>query len=74
MLGMFSRVPCGFKDFLLGEKFICDALRDLLPFVQYKKHEQHLCSSDTFGIGSMKPEILSNKHFSDTPKSNFSYE
>ena len=25
-----------------------DALRDLVPFLQFKKHEKHLWSSDTF--------------------------
>ena len=27
---------------------ICDVLRDLVPFVQFKKHEKHLCRSVTF--------------------------
>ena len=27
---------------------ICDALRDLIPFVQFKKREKHPLRSDTF--------------------------
>ena len=27
---------------------ICDALRDLVPFAQFKKHEKHPCRSATF--------------------------
>ena len=29
--------------------FICDVLRDLVPFVQFEKHEKHSWSSVTFG-------------------------
>ena len=28
--------------------FICDALRDLVPFVQFRKREKHLWRSVTF--------------------------
>ena len=28
--------------------FLCDALRDLVPFVQFKKREKHQCSSFIF--------------------------
>ena len=27
---------------------ICDSLRNLVPFVQFKKREKHPCWSDTF--------------------------
>ena len=29
-------------------KYICDALRDLVPFVQFKKREKHPMTSMTF--------------------------
>ena len=37
---------------LLGLRFVfyvtCDALRDLIPFVQFKKHGKHPCRSVAF--------------------------
>ena len=32
----------------LGLEYICDALRDLLPFIQFKKREKHPWRSFTF--------------------------
>ena len=34
--------------FHFSEKIICNALRDLVPFVQYKKREKHPWRSVTF--------------------------
>ena len=34
--------------FHFSEKIICNALRDLVPFVQYKKREKHPRKSVTF--------------------------
>ena len=31
------------NNFIGGESEICDALRDLIPFVQFKKPEKHPC-------------------------------
>ena len=38
---------------------MCDALRDLVPFVQFKKHENpHLCRSVTFSnVGGFKLQL-----------------
>ena len=36
---------CGYS---VGVIINCDALRDLLPFVQFKKREKHPSRSDTF--------------------------
>ena len=33
------------EEFNIGSK--CDALRDLVPFVQFKKREKHPCSVKT---------------------------
>ena len=35
-------------DVSLNQTFIRDALRDLLPFVQFKKHEKKTWESDNF--------------------------
>ena len=33
----------------IDSKFICEFLRNLVPFVQFKKHEKHSWRSVTFG-------------------------
>ena len=39
---------------VLETVLIYDALRNLVPFVQYKKREKHPCRGDTFNINGTK--------------------
>ena len=42
-------LPTIFQFSRIDSKFWCDVLRDLVPFVQFKKREKHPWSSVTFG-------------------------
>ena len=42
-------LPTIFRFSHIYSKFWCDVLRDLLPFVQFKKREKHSWRSVTFG-------------------------
>ena len=43
----------------------CDALRDLVPFVQFKKHEKHPWRSVNFGkVAALKQLLLVELRFS----------
>ena len=41
-----------------SKKIISDALRDLLPFVQFKKREKHLWRNDSFSKAADCDAIL----------------
>ena len=49
---MFSRPVLKFSKeiFLTAPPKICDALRNLVPFVQFKKREKHPWRSVTFSV------------------------
>ena len=52
--------------------FICDALRDLVPFAQFKKREQHPWRSDTF-IPHGRFSCFFNRKNSTKSRQNVSY-
>ena len=39
---------------------LCDALRNLVPFVQFKKHEKHLLRSATFSKAASSLQLYLN--------------
>ena len=43
-------LPTIFQFSRIDSKFWCDVLRDLVPFVQFKKREKHLWRSVNFGL------------------------
>ena len=43
-------LPTIFQFSRIDSKFWCDVLRDLVPFVQFKKREKHPWRSVTFGL------------------------
>ena len=43
-------MPSFFAQVIILWVFICDVLRDLVPFLQFKKREKHLWRSVTFGL------------------------
>ena len=43
-------LPTIFQFSRIDSKFWCDVLRDLVPFLQFKKREKHLWRSVTFGL------------------------
>ena len=43
-------LPTIFQFSRVDSKFWCDVLRDLVPFVQFKKREKHSWRSVTFGL------------------------
>ena len=48
---------------------ICDAFRDLLPFIQFKKREKHPRTRDIFGkvasINNILLQVIHNENFYD---------
>ena len=56
-----ARLGCIESDMYREVDFICDALRDLVPFLQFKKREKHTWRSATFS------KVAGNVTKSNTP-------